>query len=258
MINGWIDSHAHLCEDEFKDDFFDVINRAQSSGVRKIMVIACSIKQGYQALKLCETYEMIDIAVGLHPEDADSVNEATYQQLETLLKTGKFSAIGEIGLDNHWRNDNKQIQNDVFINQIKLANKYSLPIFIHSRDAANDTFNILKQYPAAKAGIMHCYSGSVEMAQEYLKLGYYISLAGPVTFKNAVMPKAVAQAIPITSLLIETDCPFMAPVPMRGKRNEPSFVVYVGEEICRLKGITSTEFIEQININYQHLFKAKV
>ena len=258
MSNGWIDSHAHLCEDNFMDDLNEVMNRAKTSNVKRIMVIACSIEQGYQALKLSELYKMLDIAVGLHPEDADSVNEGTYQQLESLLNTGKFSAVGEIGLDHYWRNDNKQIQNNVFIRQIELANKYNLPILVHSRDAASDTFNILKQHEVKRTGIMHCYSGSVEMAKEYLRLGFYISLAGPVTFKNAVMPKAVAQAIPVTSLLIETDCPFMAPQPMRGKRNEPSFVVYIGEEICRLKGITSNEFIDQLNINYQQLFKVKV
>ena len=258
MANGWIDSHAHLCEANFKEDLDEVIDKAQSVGVTRIMVIACSIEQGYQALKLRETYKMLDIAVGLHPEDADDVSEKTYQQLEELLSTGKFSAVGEIGLDYYWRNDNKQVQNDVFNRQIELANKYDLPIIVHSRDAASDTFNILKKHVVKNTGVMHCYSGSVEMAKEYLKLGFYISLAGPVTFKNAIMPKAVAQAIPLSSLLIETDCPFMAPQPMRGKRNEPSFVVYIGEEICRLKDVTSNEFIDQLNINYQHLFKVKV
>ncbi len=146
----------------------------------------------------------------------------------------------------------------MFIAQIALANKHELPILVHSREASQDTYQTLKENPVKRKGIMHCYSGSIEMAQEYIKLGYYISLAGPVTFKNAVTPVEVARHVGIEHLFIETDSPFMAPVPKRGKRNESAYVAYVGEKIASLKEIENEEFIKQMNINYQNLFGSYV
>ena len=251
---GWIDSHAHLCEESFNEDINEVIQRAKDANITRILVITCGLDQVERALKLKQDYDIIDLAIGLHPEEADDVDDIMLKKLDKLLASKAFIAVGEIGLDYYWRKDNKDKQKEVFMTQITLANKHNLPILVHSREAAHDTYQILKEYPVKGKGIMHCYSGSIEMAQEYIKLGFYISLAGPVTFKNAVTPVEVAKKIDIKHLFIETDSPFMAPVPKRGKRNESAFVAYVGEKISELKGIEFETFIKQININYQNLF----
>lgn len=250
---GWIDSHAHLCEDNFKEDIDMVINNAINANVKRIMVIVCGLDQVDHGLALKKQYDIIDLALGIHPEDADEADDQMLVKLDLLLATKAFVAVGEIGLDYYWRKDNKVKQQALFDAQLKLANKHQLPVLVHSREAAQDTYTMLKAANVVRKGVMHCYSGSVEMAKEYVKLGYLISLAGPVTFKNAVLPVAVAKQLDIKDLLIETDSPFMAPVPKRGKRNEPAYVRFVGEYISALKGIDEAEFIKQLHINYQSL-----
>ena len=255
---GWIDSHAHLCEESFNEDIDEVIQRAKAANITRILVITCGLDQVERALQLKQDYDIIDLAIGLHPEEADEVDDVMLDKLDKLLASKQFIAVGEIGLDHYWRKDNKDKQREVFIAQIALANKHELPILVHSREASQDTYQTLKENSVKRKGIMHCYSGSIEMAQEYIKLGFYISLAGPVTFKNAVTPVEVAQHIGIEHLFIETDSPFMAPVPKRGKRNESAYVAYVGEKIASLKEIENEEFIKQMNINYQTLFRSYV
>ena len=255
MNIGWIDSHAHLCEETYEQEIKEIIERAKENHVYRMMVIACNLSQGQRALQLKREYDVFDIAVGFHPEDADNITDEDLYQLEQMLQSGEFNALGEIGLDYYWRKDNKEKQIELFIKQIQLAQKYDLPILIHSRDAMQETYDILKQYPSY--GIMHCFGGSVEMMREFVKLGYMISLAGPVTFKNAVVPKEVAKEVSLDHLLIETDCPYMTPHPYRGKRNEPMYVAYTGEMIASLKQMDTAEVQIQLQKNYNHLFHKK-
>ena len=257
MNYGWIDSHAHLMEDELYKDITGILNRALEAGVKRILVVCCTLEQAERAFALQEGYAFIDVGVGFHPEDANDIDEEDIIALEALLKRKKVSALGEIGLDYYWVKDNKEKQKKLFETQLKMAEQFQLPVLIHMRDASQDTYELLKQYPLTRGGIMHCYSGSSEMAKLFMDLGYYISFAGPVTFKNANNVKEVATGIPLERILIETDAPFLAPVPFRGKQNEPSYVIHTGKEICSLKGISEEKLQEEITKNYQRLFCGK-
>ncbi len=249
---GWLDSHAHICGEEFKDDLDVVIQNAKDSGLTRIMIICSSLDQVDKALELANNDDIFDMAVGLHPIDQKDITGEDWNRFYQYAHNEKVVAIGEIGLDYYWHNDNVQEQKELFIKQIKLAIDLNKPIIVHSRDALQDTFDIMKEYKTN--GVMHCYSGSYEMAKEFSKLGYYISLAGTVTFKNAVKPKEVATKIDLDKLLIETDCPYMTPVPFRGKRNEPMLVKHTGKYICGLRNIDEDDFKKQICSNYDNLF----
>jgi TatD DNase family protein len=252
---GWIDSHAHLAYSEYDQDLPLIIDRAKERNVSRIMIVALNVEETIKAFELNDAYGMFDVAFGYHPSDLDKIPENGFEKLQSLLEEGKLTAIGEIGLDYYWHKDNKEEQKTVFIRQIELANRYEVPIIVHMRDAAQDTLEILQKHRPVKGGIMHCYSGSVEMAFEYIKCGMYISLGGPVTFKNAHIPKEVAKAVPIERLLTETDCPYLTPHPFRGKRNEPAMVELVGLEIARLRGIDPNQLMESLSENYFRLFE---
>jgi len=256
---GWIDSHSHLTAEDFDIDREEMILRAKAAGLDKILLIGCGVENSKQVIALAETDELFDVAIGFHPEDIELMDEPAFQAMETLWKHPKVVAVGEIGLDHYWHEEkaHRSLQDDAFVRQIDKANELGLPILIHTRDAMLETYNILKTHPCDKAGIMHCYSGSVEMAKEFIKLGYVISLAGPVTFKNAHVPKDVARQIPIENLLIETDSPYLTPMPFRGKRNESSYVIYVGQEICQLKGLDETTLKGVMSTTYNRLFHQK-
>lgn len=253
---GWIDSHAHLTSQDFDVDRAEMIERAKAAGLAKILLIGCGVENAKQAIALAETDDLFDVAIGFHPEDIEEMDEARYHDMESLWKHPKVVAVGEIGLDHYWHEEkeHKLLQHKAFINQIDTANQLKLPILIHTRDAIQETYDILKSHPCLKAGIMHCYSGSVEMAKEFIKLGYIISLAGPVTFKNAHVPKDVARQLPLDKLLIETDSPYLTPMPFRGKRNESAYVAYVGKEICQLKELDESTLKAQMYTTYNRLF----
>lgn len=253
MKTGWLDSHCHIVDKAFENEEEDLIRRAEEAGVVQFLVMATTIEEGYKALKLKEKHENVDIAVGLHPENANDYTEEDLLKLRELLLSGQFSVLGEIGLDYYWVKDNKEKQKWLFERQIDLANEFQLPISIHCRDAISDTYQILKEHPNQKAGVMHCYSSSVEMAYEFIKLGYFISLGGPVTFKNAVTPKEVAARVPLEWLLTETDSPYLTPVPFRGKRNEPMYVKYTAQTICSLRNEEEEAFQKQILSNYYRM-----
>ncbi len=252
---GWIDSHAHIAYQEYQKDLSQIIDRAIERNVSRIMIVTLSETETKRALQLNKRYGMFDVAFGFHPSDLDTIPENGFKLLEDFLKEGKLSAVGEIGLDYYWHKDNKEEQKSIFIRQIDLANQYGVPIIVHMRDAAQDTLEILRNHKPVKGGIMHCYSGSVEMAFEYIKCGMYISLGGPVTFKNAHVPKDVAKAVNIERLLIETDCPYLTPHPFRGKRNEPAMVELVGVEVARLREIEPEKLMEVLSQNYSGLFE---
>jgi TatD DNase family protein len=206
-------------------------------------------------MELIETYDFMYAAVGWHPVDAIDMTEDDLQWIEELSNHPKVVAIGEMGLDYHWDKSPKDVQMEVFRKQIRLAKKVGLPIIIHNREATADIVNILKEEEASRVGgIMHCFSGSAETALECINMNFYISLGGPVTFKNAKKPKEVAAAVPLDRLLIETDCPYLAPHPYRGKRNEPSYVKLVAEQIAEIKQLTIEEVSQATTENAKKLF----
>lgn len=252
-----LDSHAHLLSEEMAENFSEVIANAKEVGINRILVICSTIDEAKKALELKKTEDIIDIAVGYDHSTVDNLTENDWNELEDVIKNPNIVAIGEIGLDLYWRQDNFDLQKEAFIRQINLANKYDKPIIIHSREAIMDTLEILKTHPVNRTGVMHCYSSSVEMAVELIKIGYYISLAGPVTFKNARVPKEVAKTVPIERLLIETDSPYLTPEPYRGKRNEPKYIPYIADMLCELREIEKSELSKALFENYENLFYGK-
>ncbi|SEN82460.1 TatD DNase family protein [Mesobacillus persicus] len=249
------DTHVHLNAEQFNDDLQEVIERAQAEGITKMVVVGFDRPTITKAIELCETYEFIFASVGWHPVDAIDMQPEDLEWLRELSAHPKVVAIGEMGLDYHWDKSPKEIQKEVFKQQIQLAKEVKLPIIIHNREATADIVEILRTEGADEVGgIMHCYSGSVEIAKECIDMNFYISLGGPVTFKNAKKPKEVAEAIPLERLLIETDCPYLAPHPYRGKRNEPAYVKLVAEQIAELKGISYEEVAKATTENAKKLF----
>lgn len=252
----FIDTHVHLNADQYEEDVEVVIQHALEAKVEKMIVVGFDRKTIIKAMELAEQYSFIYAVVGWHPVDAIDCTEEDLKWIESLATHPKVVGIGETGLDYHWDKSPKEVQQELFRKQIRLAQKVSLPIIIHNRDATADVVRILKEEEAEiTGGIMHCFGGSVETAQECIKMNFMISLGGPVTFKNARMPKEVATEIPIDYLLIETDAPYLAPHPNRGKRNEPAWVVLVAEEIARLKGLPVEEVARQTTANALKIFK---
>lgn len=254
---GWIDSHAHLVDDALYDHMDELVDELYAHNVIKVLSIAMTIEEAHTNFDLQLKYDNIDIALGFHPSDAHIIEDHEFEALVALAADPRIVGIGEIGLDYHWQKDTATIQKEYFIKQIELANSVNKPIIVHNRDATQDVYDILKTHPPKAGGIMHCYSGSVEMAHEFVKLGMLISLAGPLTFKNARVPKEVAQAIDLEHLLIETDSPYLTPVPYRGKLNQPAYVSYVGKEMARLKEVSQVKLMEQVMLNYERLFYKK-
>lgn len=250
-----IDTHCHLFDEEFDIDREDAIKRAIDSGVEKMILVGFSHKTNQLAQEMAKKWNVFYPTAGLHPSEASLNYLNDFLEFKSFVEKNKVYAIGECGLDYHWDITYKDEQKKLFRLQCEYAIEKDLPIIVHSRDAAQDTFDIIASYKGKLKGVMHCYSGSKELALEYVKLGFYISLGGPVTFKNAKEPKEVAKAVPLDLLLIETDCPYLAPTPMRGKRNESSYVKYVRDEIASLRGITIQEVEEATTRNAIRLFK---
>lgn len=253
----WIDTHAHLASEEFNEDIKEVIERAKEVGVGTILLIGVGIKGGQEALALAKTDSLFKVAVGFHPEEVDDIQEADWPIMLEMMKQEEVIAIGEIGLDHYWVKDHDvhQRQEELFIKQIEIANELNKPILVHMRDASEVTYRIMKEHKAKASGILHCYSGSLEMANEFIKLGYDISLAGPVTFKNAQTPKEVAKHIDINHLHIETDAPYLSPTPHRGKRNESSYVIETATVIASLREISLDDLKKALFNNFNRLFK---
>ena len=250
-----IDTHCHLFDEEFDIDREDAIKRAIDSGVEKMILVGFSHKTNQLAQEMAKKWNVFYPTAGLHPSEASLNYLNDFLEFKSFVEKNKVYAVGECGLDYHWDITYKGEQKKLFRLQCEYAIKKDLPIIVHSRDAAQDTYDIIASYKGKLKGVMHCYSGSKELALEYVKLGFYISLGGPVTFKNAKEPKEVAKAVPLDLLLIETDCPYLAPTPMRGKRNESSYVKYVRDEIASLRGITPKEVEEATTKNAIRLFK---
>ncbi|MCP8618161.1 TatD family hydrolase [Salirhabdus salicampi] len=250
------DTHVHLNADQFKEDQEEVIQRAKDAGVTYMTVVGFDRKTIPLALQIAEKHEHIYAAVGWHPVDAIDMTEDDLQWLEELVEHPKVVALGEMGLDYHWDKSPVHVQKEVFRKQIRLAKRVNMPIIIHNREASEDIVDILREENAAEVGgVMHCFSSTPDIAQQCLDMNFYISLGGPVTFKNAKDPKEVAQMVPMDRLLIETDCPFLAPHPHRGKRNEPSYVTLVGEKIAELRGLSVEEVFTKTTDNAKRFFR---
>lgn len=251
-----IDSHVHLDDKRFDKDRHELIQSLKDNGVELVINIGADLRSSINSVRLAEKYENIYATVGVHPHSAKDVDTETIKKLKELTKEKKVVAIGEIGLDFYYDNSPRELQRKWFKEQLKLAKEVDLPVVIHSRDAAQETFDILKEAQDGKLeGVMHCYSGSLEMAKEYIKLGFYISIAGPVTFKNARVVREVAKGIPLDKLLIETDCPYLTPAPHRGKRNQPKNVRYVAEKIAEIKNIPVEKLAKETKKNTKNLFR---
>jgi TatD DNase family protein len=250
-----IDTHSHIFDEAFNLDREDVIKRIVENKINKVILVGFSKETNKLALELAKLHSFIYPTAGYHPSEANDINESDLLELEEIIKQNKVYAIGECGLDYYWVKDNKEAQKWLFRAQIELSIKYDLPLVIHCRDAINDVYEILKEYIGKVRFVMHCFSGSKEMALEFVKLGGYISLGGPVTFKNAKTPKEVAVDVPIDRLMIETDCPYLAPVPYRGKRNEPAYVRNVLNEIALLRDIDVMELEKALDSNSISFFK---
>ncbi len=234
------DSHAHLDDEKFDTDRDEVIKSLKDEGLSYVVNIGADIKSSRNSVELAKKYDFIYAAVGVHPHDAAEMCDADIEELEELSKYEKVVAIGEIGLDYHYDDTDKEAQKFWFEKQLKLSQKLNLPFIVHDRDAHADTLEIIKKVGYTN-GVMHCFSGSVEMAREVIKMGMYVSIAGTVTFKNAPKAQAVAGSVPIDKLLIETDCPYLTPEPFRGKRNNPANVKYTAMKIAELRGMTIEE-----------------
>lgn len=249
------DSHCHLDDSAYDADRAELLQRAEEAGVARVLNPGYDIRSSTDALAMATSYEMVRGAVGIHPQKGEEHNRESYCLLEELAVTGKPAAIGEIGLDYYWMKSPKQAQHEAFVWQLELAERLSLPVIVHSRDAAQETFDIVKAYRHKLAGlIMHCYSGSWDMALEYVKLGCLLSLAGPVTFKNARKAHEVAAKVPLSHLLTETDGPYLAPEPHRGKRNEPGYTRIVVERIAEIRGLEVEAVAEATYENAAKIF----
>lgn len=251
-----IDTHVHLNAEQYDEDITEVIQRALDANVQKMIVVGFDRPTITRAMELVEEYEFLYAAIGWHPVDAIDCTDEDLQWIETLATHPKVVAIGETGLDYHWDKSPKDVQKEIFRKQIALAKRVKLPIVIHNRDATEDCISILHEENAKEVGgVMHSFSGSVETAEFCInKLNFIISLGGPVTFKNAKIPKKVAEEIPLKYIMLETDAPYLTPHPYRGKRNEPSYIPLIAEQIAALKGITVEEVAKITTENAHRLF----
>ena len=251
-----IDTHAHIDMDNFQDRFEEVLKTAKDYGVEKIVIPGVEPSGFERILSLCEKYENIYGAVGIHPEDVNSYDENSENLIKEYLKHEKIIAVGEIGLDYYWDKTQTEKQKEIFEKQILIAKEAKKPVLVHDREAHFDTFEILKKTQAAEVGVvMHCFSGSVEFAKQCIKEGFYIALGGVTTFKNAKKTKEVAKEIPLDRLLLETDSPYMTPVPYRGKENQPAYVKFVAQEIAKLREISYEEVASATTNNAKKLLK---
>lgn len=250
------DSHTHLNAEQFNEDIPETIQRAKELGVSEMAVVGFDTPTIEKSLALSKKYPFIYSIIGWHPTEAGSYSKEIEEDLQQKLTLPKVVALGEIGLDYHWMEDPKEVQDKVFRRQIAIAKEMNLPISIHMREAIEDTYQILKEEDVRDiGGIMHSYSGDAEWAKRFLELGMHLSFSGVVTFKKATDVQEAAQIVPLDKLLVETDAPYLAPVPYRGKRNEPGYTRYVVEKIAELRGVPFEELANQTRDNAHRLFR---
>ena len=248
------DTHAHYDDGQFDEDREELFASMAENGVGTIVNVSASYASCERVTDMVRDYPFLYAAVGVHPDEVGDLNEESFARMKALFTREKVVAVGEIGLDYYWEKESHEIQKKWFIRQLELAGELGLPVVIHSREAAADTMEIMKRYAKGLKGVIHCYSYSREMAKEYVKMGFYIGVGGVVTFKNARKLKETVEEIPLASIVLETDCPYLAPVPYRGKRNHSAYIRYVAEEVARLKGLSCEEVIRQTEKNEKELY----
>lgn len=247
----FIDVHCHL-DSNYYNDIDKVINNAKKNNVNKLIYNGCNKKSNKEVIKLINKYASVYGAVGYHPTELEDVNEKDYELLENLLSNKKIVAIGEIGLDYHYPDTNKKKQKYAFRRQLELAEKHNIPVIVHSRDAIQDTFDIMSEYNIK--GVIHCFSGSVEMAKEFIKKGFLISVGGIITFKNAKNIIEVIKNIDLSYILLETDSPYLTPEPFRKEQNEPMYIPIIASKIADILNVSIEEVSSKTTDNAKRLF----
>ena len=252
-----IDSHAHLDDLRYDTDRDNVLQRAQTAGIEAIVTIGCDLATSQAAVALAHAHPNIFATIGVHPHEAKEIGEGWYESFRSLARHPKVVAYGEIGLDYHYDHSPREIQRQRFREQIHLARELALPLVIHTREAQEDTMMILREESAVDVGgVFHCFSGDAWLAKDALDLGFYLSFSGVLTFKNATMLRDIAKTVPLDRLMVETDCPYLAPIPYRGKRNEPAYVQYVAETLAEIRGNGSVESIARATVeNTKRVFR---
>mgnify|MGYP002732545138 FL=1 len=249
------DTHCHVNDGAYAEDRPAVFDRAAAAGVGLMICPATDMETSAQGLAMAKEHDGLYAAVGIHPEEAAKAKDGDLDQLRQWLTEEKeVVAVGEVGLDYHWPELSREIQKKVFIDQVKLAVELDVPIIIHDREAHGDTLDILRQYGKGIRGVFHCYSGSLEMTDELLRMGFYFGFDGPLTYPNSKRAKRVASHLPLERMLIETDCPYLTPQAHRGQRNEPAYVRYVAEELAALRGLDVEEVARITTENAKRLF----
>ena len=249
------DTHAHYDDDAFDEDRDVLLSGMREQNVEYIVNVGASMASSERSIKLAEKYPFVYAAVGVHPDEVGELDEEKLLRLKEWTKNPKVKAVGEIGLDYYWDKEKHDLQKHWFMRQMELASEVKLPMIVHSREAAKDTLDmVIAAKPLNLSGIIHCYSYSVEQAREYLNMGYYIGIGGVVTFKNAKKLKEVAEYTPLSQIVLETDCPYLAPVPFRAKRNDSSKLSYVVEKLAAIKQVPVEEVIRITNENGRRLY----
>lgn len=248
------DTHAHYDDAQFDEDREELLNSMQEQGVGVIVNVSATYDSCESVVDMVQKYPFMYAAVGIHPDEVGSLTEERFARMEELFQRDKVVAVGEIGLDYYWDNESHDIQKKWFVRQLDLARRLSLPVLIHSREAAADTMEVMKEQAKGLKGIIHCYSYSREMAKEYVKMGFHIGVGGVVTFKNARKLKETVEEIPLTSIVLETDCPYLAPVPYRGKRNQSGYIRYVAEAVAEIKGVSFEEVVARTRENAREVY----
>ena len=256
MYHNIFDSHAHYDDEQFEYDRNELLVSFKENGVSGVVCCGVNIETSKFAVELSHKYDFVYSAVGFHPLENDEYTDDALERIKELAQDEKCVAIGEIGLDYYWVKDEEQrkLQREIFIRQLDIARQLHLPVCVHDREAHGDTLAILKKEARDIRGVMHCYSGSLEMARELMKLDWFIGVDGPLTFKNAAKLPEIVQRLPLERILVETDCPYMAPVPMRGKRNEPAYVYHVAAKLAELRQVAFDEVARQTTSNAQELY----
>lgn len=248
------ESHAHYDSHQFDEDRAELLNSMQENGVGTIVNACADWDSVTEVVDMVQEYPYMYAAVGLHPDEVGALNDERFEYLKSQCQKEKVVAVGEIGLDYYWDNESHDVQKKWFVRQLELARELNLPVIIHSRDAAEDTLKIMKEHAQGLRGVIHCFSYSKELAEEYVKLGFHIGIGGVVTFKNGKKLKEVAEVVPLERILLETDCPYLAPEPYRGKRNSSLYIPHIVQAIADIKGITCEEVVAQTEQNGKTLF----
>lgn len=250
-----VDSHSHIDDEKFDIDREEVVSLFDENKIDFIVDPASDVKSSEKIVEIVKKFSRVYGAVGIHPHEVEGVTDDDLKKIYNLSFSNKIVAIGEIGLDYYYDNSPREKQKEIFRKQLEIAKKRNLPVIIHTREAMQDTFDILSEFKGDITGVMHCYTGSFEMAEKFINLGFYISISGVVTFKNATNVREMAKKIKLDNLLIETDSPYLTPEPNRGKRNESKFVWLVAQKLSELKNIEINNLIYNTNSNARNLFK---